>query len=34
VKQSGGAVYLDASAGATFAIYLPSLAATTPEVGR
>ncbi|MEO7272218.1 MAG: PAS domain S-box protein [Vicinamibacterales bacterium] len=34
VKQSGGGVYLDSSVGATFAIYLPSLAATTPEVGR
>jgi signal transduction histidine kinase len=34
VKQSGGGVYLDTVGGATFAIYLPSLAATTPEVGR
>ena len=34
VKQSGGGVYLDADGSATFAIYLPSLAETTPEVGR
>jgi two-component system cell cycle sensor histidine kinase/response regulator CckA len=34
VKQSGGGVFLDASGAATFTIYLPSLAATTPEVGR
>jgi len=34
VKQSGGGVFLDADGGATFAIYLPSLAAATPDVGR